>query len=1151
MIKLLILIFHFPSSIDSIIYSLLMKFSIRFSSLGFGLLLPVALSAQPIVINVSPVANQKAAPRTSNVAATFSEALTVGSEAAMHVFSNQRGGKRTGNSGSTTLSGTTLSFDPAYDFKPGETVFTSITTAARSTNGSLAAPRVFQFTAAATGGNGTFTGGTEVPVGNKPYIVLTADIDGDGDLDLLTPNFTGNSVSIRLNNGTGVFSGTVDTPVGDQPRGLALSDLDGDGDLDIVTANYNDDKASIRFNNGSGVFSGNTELTVGSRPQSVMTADLDGDGDQDLLISNGASSTVSIYINDGNGNFTSNPDVAVGNFPFSLTTADVDNDGDVDLLTGSYQSTTVSVRLNDGNAIFSGTTNLAAGSQPRGVTTADIDGDRDLDLLVVNAFSNSLNIFLNNGSGGFTLNATLAVGNFPGGVTAADIDGDADMDILVPNIVSNTVSVKVNNGSGVFSSGADVQVGSQPYRVAMADIDNDGDLDLLSANFDDNTVSVRFNDVSTLTDLVVSTPENVSGTYRNVTITGPTTGGAGTATLTGTLNVVGTLTVQNGGTLLTGCQPLIGAGNFVLAAGGTLGICDPAGIALTGNTGSVRLTGTRSFSNDASYIYNGTSAQITGGALPSQVRNLTTTNAENVSLTEAVTVVQTLIVASSGDLLLNGHTLTLTSDATGTALVVNSSTGVVQGRTALMERYIDQSKNQGTGYRHYSAPVAGSTIADLATTGFVPVVNSKYNTSATPGQVKPFPTVFAYEQNRVATTTSNYPAFDKGWVSPALTSDRLEVGRGYTVNIAASEKADFVGSLNNGSLTVPLARNAGPTAAASGWALVGNPYPAPLDWRLVTAADRNNLDGAMYVYESRSQYDGNYRSYTNGIGDGNPLIASSQGFFVRVSAGQTTGSLTFRNEQRVTTYSSQASFLRTNADARPLVELRLQGATGPADALFVYAEAGATAGLDRNYDAVKLGNPSGLNLAAIIGNDTNLAINGLPAFSGTMSIPLSINAPAAGRYTLNAAQLLNLSATQGVFLFDAQTGLSINLRTQPSYTFNLTAAQASQKLTTRFVLRFGPAANPLATTGAKQGFEVLLYPNPTRSSFTISLPAITPATDVQATLFNNLGQRVGNHIAVNKTGASTLVDVSSLAQGVYTLQIKIGTTSTTKRVVIQ
>ena len=1103
--------------------------------------------AQPTILSVTPPANQSAVVRNTPVTVRFSQSLTAGSEAALRIFSSQRGGLRTNTSGTTTLNNDQLTFTPGFDFRPGEVVRVGVTTAARSSAGALASPQQFQFAAAATGGYGTFGGGSDPSVGSNPYNVALADVDNDGDLDLLSPTFGGASVSVRLNSGSGIFGGGSDPSVGSQPRSVTTADIDGDGDLDLLTANYNANSVSVRFNSGSGIFTGTTDYTVGSQPQSIATADIDGDGDLDFLVANGASDNVMVRLNDGLGNFSGGSTIVVGSLPFNVQTGDVDGDGDIDLLTANWgvSSTTVSVRLNNGNGTFSGGSDPVLASRPRWVALGDLDGDGDLDLMAANYGSNSASVRFNNG-GNFSGGAEYPTGAGPTSISAADLDGDSDLDMVVVNFNSNNVTVRLNNGAGVYGSGSTVLVGTNPNGVATADIDNDGDLDFMAANFASATISVRLNQLASLPDLVVSTPQNVNGTYGNVTVTGPATGGAGIATLTGGLTVVGTLTIQDGGTLLSNCQPLVGAGNFVLAAGGTLGICDPAGIEATGNVGSVQLAGSRSFSSDASYIYNGTVAQVTGAALPSQVRNLSTTNSANVTLNGPETVNQVLTVGAAGNLVLNGQPLTLPSGASGTALVVNSSTGVVQGSTVVVQRYLDPSVNAGLGYRHYSAPVAATTVADLATSSFVPMLNANYNTSATPGQTTSFPTVFGYEQSRLSTTSNNLAAFDKGWFSPAAATDALTVGRGYTVNIAAAEKVDFNGALNTGSLTVPLARNSDATAPNAGWALVGNPYPAPLDWRLVTPADLTNLDAAMYVFESNAQYTGSYRSFANGVGGPSPYIAAGQGFFVRVSAGQTSGSLAFRNAQRVTSYSTQVPMRRGSADSRPLVQLQLQAGNGLTDALFVYAESGATAGTDARYDAVKLTNSTGLNLASAPAGASLLAIDGRSQLTAATVIPLSVGVPAAGRYTLRAAQLLNLPAALDAYLYDAETGQQTNLRQQPVFSFSVSAQQATQAQAHRFELRFGPAGSPLATVPSHAGAELLVFPNPTHGLVNLALTGVGAA---RATLFNSLGQAVRSNILVSAAG--TTINVSDLAPGVYTLRLLAGDAPLVKRLVIE
>ncbi|MET4074075.1 T9SS type A sorting domain-containing protein [Hymenobacter sp. UYCo722] len=652
-------------------------------------------------------------------------------------------------------------------------------------------------------------------------------------------------------------------------------------------------------------------------------------------------------------------------------------------------------------------------------------------------------------------------------------------------------------------------------------------------------------------DLVISTPQNVpQGVYNNITVTG-----TGVATLTGAVQINNALTVASGGVLNTNCLALTGPGTFSLAAGATLSICDAAGITASGATGAVQTLGGRTFSNDATYIYNGTAAQATGNGLPTQVRNLTTTNANALILTAPTSVTQVLAVGGTGNMVLGSQALTLLSSAAGTALVVNSSTGVVSGNTATVQRYIS-SANTGLGYRHYSAPVSGSTVADLATAGFTPQTSQgdTYNASAMPGTVMPFPTVFAYDQARVALTNAFTP-FDRGFVVPSASNPQIDlnlaVGRGYAVNIAGTELVDFVGTLNTGNRTLTLARNAAGSVNESeaGWHLVGNPYPAPIDYSLVAPAN-TNLENAMYVFESADQYTGTYRNYVNGIPATNRFVASSQGFFVRVMTGQTSGTLNFQNNQRVTDPTTQVPFSRGTADSRSLVQLDLRGTTGTADAFYAYAETGASSAFDAAFDARKLPNSTGLNLASVASTGETLSIDGRSVFNAATVLTLNVGVPAAGTYTFAAVALNNMPAGLDAFLSDAQTGQTVNLRTQPSYIFSVTATQATALLVGRFALRF--TASALATAPALTAAQVELYPNPVHARFAVLMPGVSGASTVQAELVNSLGQVVRRQsAALPASGATLTVETGELAAGVYTLRLLAGPTTLTKRVVIQ
>ncbi|MGY3090588.1 methionine-rich copper-binding protein CopC, partial [Hymenobacter sp. UYAg731] len=351
-------------------------------ALALPWLATAAAQAQFAVTALSPARNATAAPRPTNVGITFNQSVNAARAGNVRVFSAQRGGQLV-RGGNATASGSTITVNPASDLQPGETVFVTVPATVASTGATAATPHVYQFTATAGTATGTFDGGTDPYVNVSPMSVVVGDIDGDGDLDLLTANLIG-SVNIRLNNGMGVFSGNTGVAVGTTTASVALGDLDGDGDLDLVTADYSSNTASVRLNNGTGQFNNGSNPGVGTNPTSVAVGDVDGDGDLDLLTANyGTTGTVSVRLNNGAGVFSGGSDPGVDSRPQSVAVGDVDGDGDLDLLTANGIGT-VSVRLNNGAGVFSGGSNPGVGTNPTSVAVGDVDGDGDLDLLTAN-----------------------------------------------------------------------------------------------------------------------------------------------------------------------------------------------------------------------------------------------------------------------------------------------------------------------------------------------------------------------------------------------------------------------------------------------------------------------------------------------------------------------------------------------------------------------------------------------------------------------------------------------------------------------------------------------------------------------------------------------------------------------------------------------
>ncbi len=521
----------------------------------------------PTVMGLNPTRNLRNAAASASVDITFDQPMSgaAASAASIKVFSHQRGGRMSGaQGGAATVSGNTITFDPTTDFRPGETVFVSTTTAAQSSAGAnLAAGHIHQFTTAAGAGPGNFSPVADLTVGSLPRSVAVGDVDADGDLDLLTANSGDGTVGVRLNNGAGAFSGTVGVPAGSQPYSVALGDVDGDGDLDFVAASdQNSNNVSVRLNDGTGTFGGGSTVTAG-RPRCVVLGDVDGDGDLDLLTASysnvGTGSLVSVRFNNGSGTFGGGSDYGVGIGPRSVAVADLDGDGDLDFVATTNDANIdvnrVAVWRNNGTGTFSPDADYNVGSNPRNVAIGDIDGDGDLDLLTANSGSNSgVGVFLNNGSGTFSAGTPVALSDRPAGVAAADVDGDGDLDLLTSNYQFYTVSVARNAGNGTFGAATTVSVNGDAHNLAVGDLDGDGDLDFLSVGLSGSLVSVLLNQppAPTLASLSpTSAPVGTSITLTGTDFTGATAvsfNGTAATTFSVTTATTATATVPAGTT---------------------------------------------------------------------------------------------------------------------------------------------------------------------------------------------------------------------------------------------------------------------------------------------------------------------------------------------------------------------------------------------------------------------------------------------------------------------------------------------------------------------------------------------------------------------------------------------------------------------------
>jgi hypothetical protein len=78
----------------------------------------------------------------------------------------------------------------------------------------------------------------------KPVSITSADVNGDGIIDLLSTSYITDNVSILFGNGAGAFVATMPS-VTDGPRETKAGDIDGDGDIDFAATNYSGNNVTV------------------------------------------------------------------------------------------------------------------------------------------------------------------------------------------------------------------------------------------------------------------------------------------------------------------------------------------------------------------------------------------------------------------------------------------------------------------------------------------------------------------------------------------------------------------------------------------------------------------------------------------------------------------------------------------------------------------------------------------------------------------------------------------------------------------------------------------------------------------------------------------------------------------------------------------
>ena len=209
--------------------------------------------------------------------------------------------------------GTTLSLNPATNFLPGEKVAVSLTQGIQNLSGEGITPYVWEFTTAAAMAAGDFA--VAHPIASNfdgALSVSSADVDGDGDLDVLGMATEADDVTWWENEGGDGSTWTLHLIDGNFDGAFTVhaADVDGDGDVDVLGSAETADDVTWWENEGGDGSTWITHLIDGNFDGAfcVYSADVDGDGDMDVLGAALNADDVTWWENEGGGwKYVDNP----------------------------------------------------------------------------------------------------------------------------------------------------------------------------------------------------------------------------------------------------------------------------------------------------------------------------------------------------------------------------------------------------------------------------------------------------------------------------------------------------------------------------------------------------------------------------------------------------------------------------------------------------------------------------------------------------------------------------------------------------------------------------------------------------------------------------------------------------------------------------
>jgi hypothetical protein len=344
---------------------------------------------------------------------------------------------------------------------------------------------------------------TFFPTGARPHDVAIADLDRDGEYDIVTAN--SKDITILAGRGERSFAPPRHIELSRAPAAVETLDANDDARPDLVVAYLGSRALGLLVANASGSYDHQLlPLGADARPgaevvqSAVAVADINRDRRHDILVLQADPPRLVLLLGRAEGGFHEARAVATRPAPRStpsLVVADVDRDSMPDVLCafdtriGKLAAVADHIRVlrnHRGNLVDE--TLYEVPYAPRHLAAADLDGNGVIDVAVTS--KRRTTDLRGVGDGWLSASASHLPGRDLGDIVFVDLVGDVLPDMVATAPARSVVVVHENLGSWHFAPRRQIRVGKEPSRLAAVDLDWDGKHEIVAVNTGSSDVAV-------------------------------------------------------------------------------------------------------------------------------------------------------------------------------------------------------------------------------------------------------------------------------------------------------------------------------------------------------------------------------------------------------------------------------------------------------------------------------------------------------------------------------------------------------------------------------------------------------------------------------------------------------------------------------------